>query len=235
MKQEFKRCLGWSLTVNEVDASALFKRALIDHPRDFWLHLHALRWTTDREARAGLALAALAVRPQSAGVYCSLAWNLQDRGDWRGALAAAERAIEINPNYSEGYVERGLALRGKKDLPGAAAALKRAIELEPGPGWARYCLGEVFQQQGRYAEAEQAYLGAIQAQPASSSAYALLAWLLATCPDDKARDGKRALEYATTACERSGWKDPWCRPVSGWSSSLPFWSRTPFTGGGLRP
>lgn len=35
-----------------------------------------------------------------------------------------------------------------------------------------------------------------------------LARLLATCPDDKARDGKRAVEYATTACERTGWKDP---------------------------
>jgi len=32
--------------------------------------------------------------------------------------------------------------------------------------------------------------------------------LLATCPDDKIRDAKRAVEYATTACERTVWKDP---------------------------
>jgi hypothetical protein len=37
-----------------------------------------------------------------------------------------------------------------------------------------------------------------------------LGWLLATCPDDKGRDDKLAVEYATKACERTGWKDPWC-------------------------
>src|SRR5262249_58466050 len=87
---------------------------------------------------------------------------------------------------------------------------QRAIEVDGGDFQARHGLGQVFQQEGRYAEAEQAYLGAIKAQPASAPAYDALARLLATCPDDKARDGKRAVEYATTACERTGWKDPLC-------------------------
>jgi tetratricopeptide (TPR) repeat protein len=62
------------------------------------------------------------------------------------------------------------------------------------------------QNQGRYVEAEQAYLGAIKAQPTFAQAYNDVAWLLATCPDDKVRDGKRAIVYATTACERTAWK-----------------------------
>ena len=32
------------------------------------------------------------------------------------------------------------------------------------------------------------------------------AWLWATCPDAKCRDGKRAVESATRACELSEWK-----------------------------
>ena len=32
------------------------------------------------------------------------------------------------------------------------------------------------------------------------------AWLWATCPDAKYRDGKRAVESATRACELSEWK-----------------------------
>jgi cytochrome c-type biogenesis protein CcmH/NrfG len=88
--------------------------------------------------------------------------------------------------------------------------LKRAIELDPRDFLVRYFLGEILQDHGRYVEAEQAYLGAIQAQPASARAYDGLARLLATCPDEKVRDGKRAVEYATTACERSGWNEPYC-------------------------
>src|SRR5262249_49421907 len=41
-------------------------------------------------------------------------------------------------------------------------------------------------------------------------AYRFLAQLLATCPDDKVRDGKRAVQYATTACELTDWKVPSC-------------------------
>jgi hypothetical protein len=49
---------------------------------------------------------------------------------------------------------------------------------------------------------------AIKTQPAFVAPYNSLARLLATCPDDKIRDGKRALEYATQACERTAWKVP---------------------------
>jgi tetratricopeptide (TPR) repeat protein len=35
-----------------------------------------------------------------------------------------------------------------------------------------------------------------------------LAWLLATSPDDAIRDGKRAIELATKACEVTEWKQP---------------------------
>jgi hypothetical protein len=32
---------------------------------------------------------------------------------------------------------------------------------------------------------------------------------LATCPDERQRDGKRAVVMATKACTISGWKDPY--------------------------
>ena len=34
-----------------------------------------------------------------------------------------------------------------------------------------------------------------------------LAWFLATCPDAAYRDGPRAMQLATEACEKSHWKD----------------------------
>jgi serine/threonine protein kinase/predicted Zn-dependent protease len=260
--------LGFLLQAKGLDTTkAMFERALLDHPRDFWLLLNASFFAEPAE-RIGLAHAALAIRPRSAMAYTQIAWYLRERGDCPVALVAADRVIEINPNYADGYFYRALALRDMKDLSGAIAAFRRAADLDPGkapPFWylgellqlqgdgaaaahayreaadrlgvllrdlkdqpgavaayqraverhpghtlVRYTLGQLFQQQGRYAEAEQAYLGAIKVQPTSVLAYDSLARLLATCPDDKARDGKRAIEYATTACERTGWKDPSC-------------------------
>jgi serine/threonine-protein kinase len=201
-------CLGWWLSLNGLDPTALFQRALLNHPRDFWLHLYAAMCTREPRIKFGLALALRAIRPQSAPAHMILAGNLQQRGYFPEALAAANRAIEINPNYALGYFYRGLALRDLKDLPGAIAAFDTAIKVDPGLAAARCSLGDVLQQHRRYAEAEQAYLGAIQAQPADYRSYHLLARILATCPDDKARDGKRAIEYATAACKLTGWKDP---------------------------
>jgi nucleotide-binding universal stress UspA family protein len=44
--------------------------------------------------------------------------------------------------------------------------------------------------------------------PRDAGSYNSYAWLLATCPDGRVRDGKKAIEYARRACELQGWKDP---------------------------
>jgi serine/threonine-protein kinase len=205
--------LAWWLATSDGDPTSLYARVLVDHPRDFWLHLHAAMNAKDPGLRVGLAQAAIAIRPGNAKGYYQLARGLQERGDWLESLVAVNRAIEINPSYAWSYYLQGCALRHKENLPGAVAAFQRAIDLDPGNHLPRHGLGQVLQQQGRYAEAEQAYLGAIQAQPTVFSSYHFLAWLLATCPNDNVRDGKRAVEYATSACERSNWKDPLCLDV----------------------
>src|SRR5262249_20796882 len=129
-------------------------------------------------------------------------WTLGDvfrlQGDGAAAADAYRKAAD-REGTAAAYHKLGSCLRDLHAQPGAVAAFRRAIEFDGGDFQARHSLGQILQQQGRYAEAEQAYLGAIKAQPASAPAYDALARLLATCPDDKVRDGKRAVEYATTA------------------------------------
>jgi tetratricopeptide (TPR) repeat protein len=276
--------LVWWLRANGADPTALIERILLDHPRDFWLHLNAAVCAMEPGVKVGLVLAALAIRPGSALAYSLLASYLRERGDAPEAVVAARRAIALNPNYCGSYHYLGLALRDTNDLPGAVvafkraaelesgfgvplwylgdvllhqgdepaavdayrkaadrycayaafwklggcspdlkmrlrdlkdqpkaiAALRRAIELDPGDFLLRYILGQVLQLQGQYAEAEQAYLGAIKAQHAWVPACDSLARLLATCPDEIIREGKRAVEYARTACEQTRWEDLVC-------------------------
>lgn len=44
--------------------------------------------------------------------------------------------------------------------------------------------------------------------PKSTYALSSTAWLLATCPEAKWRDGKKAVELATSACELTQWQEP---------------------------
>jgi tetratricopeptide (TPR) repeat protein/CHAT domain-containing protein len=62
--------------------------------------------------------------------------------------------------------------------------------------------------QQRYEEAITQYLKVLETAPKSVSAHNNLAWLLATCPTDRLRDGKKAVVHATKACELSEWKLP---------------------------
>jgi curved DNA-binding protein CbpA len=58
-----------------------------------------------------------------------------------------------------------------------------------------------------YTRALRDYEEAIRLDPNSNLACYRCAWLLATCPDSEIRDGKRAIQLATRACNLSGWKD----------------------------
>jgi HEAT repeat protein len=59
-------------------------------------------------------------------------------------------------------------------------------------------------------KAKKDYEDAIQREPKNARAHGSLAWLFASCPDAKWRNGKSAVEHATKACELTGWKTPSC-------------------------
>ncbi len=192
-------------------AVTAFKKAIELDPKYASAHRYLGAALLLQEDPAGAVAAlkkATELDPKSAATHNILGLALRVSKDLPGAVAACKKGVELDPNAAPGYLNLGLALLESKDLPGAVAANKKAIELDPGQFQAHYGLGMSHRSQGRYAEAERAYLGAIKAQPAFAPAYNSLAWLLATCPDDKVRDGKRAIEYATTACKLTGWKEP---------------------------
>jgi len=59
----------------------------------------------------------------------------------------------------------------------------------------------------KYNEAIDYYESAIEMDPSYARAYNALAWLLATCPTAEVRDGTKAVEAATKACELTKWND----------------------------
>jgi tetratricopeptide (TPR) repeat protein len=63
-------------------------------------------------------------------------------------------------------------------------------------------------ERGDYRRTVSAYREALKIDPTDGWALNGLAWLVATCPDSKYRNGSLAVELATRACERVKWAVP---------------------------
>lgn len=103
--------------------------------------------------------------------------------------------------------ERGNAAHDQKDYDRAIAEYTESIRLDPEASGAFIARGNSYSDKGDYIKAIADYEEAIRLSPDDADGYSSLAWLLATCRDAGLRDGKRAVELATTACELSDWKD----------------------------
>jgi tetratricopeptide (TPR) repeat protein len=72
--------------------------------------------------------------------------------------------------------------------------------------WAHLVRGRLRHGLGQYAGAIGDYEEAIRLSAGMTWALDALAWLLATCPVDEHRDGRRAVALARRACKRCGWR-----------------------------
>ncbi|HJT35806.1 MAG TPA: tetratricopeptide repeat protein [Pirellulales bacterium] len=110
-------------------------------------------------------------------------------------------AIRLNPEFKDAYCTRSLVYQAMGDSERALADCDRAIELastEPVPWNNR---GFIRMKRGEYAEAMADYRRAIDCGPHHPNAHKNLAWLLATCPDARFRNGLEAIRHARRALE----------------------------------
>lgn len=144
-----------------------------------------------------------------------------DKDDYDQAITHFTEAIRLDPkDYI--YNKRGNAYRKKGEYDKAIADFTEAIRLDPKSQWGYAHRGDAHFGKKDYEKALQDYGQAYRLDPQEPheffwhglgyhhNRYIGIAWLLATCPDDKVRDGKSAVAYATKACELSDWKDPHC-------------------------
>lgn len=68
--------------------------------------------------------------------------------------------------------------------------------------------GDAYLSVSKHAEAIKDYELAMKEEPDDTGILNNFAWVLATCPDEKVRNGKRAIEIATKACEMTKYSKP---------------------------
>ena len=144
-----------------------------------------------------------------------LAYN--GRGAARGRKKDHDQAIEdyseaiwLDPLCIAAYLSRGVEWQEKKENQKAIVDYNMAIRLDPENVHAYFRRARAWTALGAYAKAIADFDHAVQLDSQEPITYEHLAWLRATCPDARFRDGQKAVEVATRACELTAWKHPSC-------------------------
>jgi Flp pilus assembly protein TadD/cell division protein FtsN len=117
------------------------------------------------------------------------------------AIKAFSTAIDIIPLDYQSYNYRGVTWALKGDFDQAIADTSKAIEIRPRYAEAYNNRGFAHTQTGNLKSALNDYTRALEINPFFVDAYNNKAWILATCSDQRIRDGGQAVRLATKAVE----------------------------------
>ena len=216
-------------TANDYKLAENFFRQAIDLDRNFpdgysGLAMAELRSATIFRTR-GLAEAQssaerlarfpVALDGNNAFAHSCLSFALFGRGDHRGALAAADRALALSPNLASGYFQRGTALIYSGRPQEGIRDLQTSLRLEPrGPNLAQslYHMVTGFYFSRAYDHAVEAAEHLIQSFPEYPPSYR---WLAAAFGQLGCRaEAKEALGKALAIAPASF--EPFGRPHAAW-------------------
>jgi tetratricopeptide (TPR) repeat protein len=150
---------------------------------------------------------AIRLDSQYANAYIGRGLNWDSKGEHDKAIADYNEAIRFDPQSADAYNNRGLTWTKIGEYDKAIADYTEAIRLDPQDARAYNNRGVAWKRKGNYYEAIANYTEAIRLDPESAIRYSTLAWLLATCPDGKYRDGAKAVQLAGKACELTDYTD----------------------------
>lgn len=121
-------------------------------------------------------------------------------------LEQLERMHDLTPDDSGLSLRMALLYGAKNDAQRAVDAYSQTIAGEPQNWFAFQGRADTYLNLGQQDKAMEDYEQALKLDPANSGVLNNLAWLLSTSPEDKLRNGKRAIELATKACEVTEFK-----------------------------
>lgn len=130
----------------------------------------------------------------------------QDRLD--DAIADSNAAVQLAPRNARAFLERAIARKEKGQLDWALADLNEAVNLDPESAQAFLNLSIVRFLLRDFAGAYDSAETALKLAPSDKETLNHTAWLLATVPEARFRDGRRAVEYARQADQIAEGKDP---------------------------
>jgi tetratricopeptide (TPR) repeat protein len=149
---------------------------------------------------------ALKQRPDSDDVLRVWAMVTEKAGKTENAIGELREQVEADPDDGLAWLQLGLLYSAQHQPEKALDAYSAAIKIEPRREFTLQVRADTYLNQGMQKEAVADYEKALQLVPENSGVLNNLAWVLATSPEAKLRNGKRALELAAKACEVTNYK-----------------------------
>ncbi len=160
----------------------------------------------DHEQALADADEALRLKPEAPAVMRSRAMVLAGADKLEEATAQLEKSLEVDPKDVATRLQLGMFYNAQKKSDKALQSYSAVLADHPEQWMALRGRGDVLLNLGKHELAITDYEKAVRRRPEDSGILNNLAWVLATSPVDELRDGKRAIELATKACELTEYK-----------------------------
>jgi tetratricopeptide (TPR) repeat protein len=154
---------------------------------------------------------AIRLDPKCIAAYVGRGAAWRNSRNYDKAIADYSEAIWLDPLAISAYHERGLSWHAKKEYEKAIIDYDREIRLDPESAPAYTNRGFAWKALGQYGRALADFKEALERDSKNTCVLAGRASIWAACPDERFRDGKKALASATRACELSEWKSACCQ------------------------
>jgi tetratricopeptide (TPR) repeat protein len=131
----------------------------------------------------------------SAKAYYSLGVLMASAGRGTAAIERFTASLRYNPSYVEAHVGLADAMRRAGRVEASLAHYQEAIRISPrDAAYARFGSALALVRLGRYREARDSLTESLNLHPGHPELAMALARVLSAAPDDRVRDGERALE-----------------------------------------
>jgi cytochrome c-type biogenesis protein CcmH/NrfG len=150
---------------------------------------------------------ALEIDPKDADTHVLLGSALLQIGQTSLAGQHLEQAVVLGPDSFAAHLLLAKVRWFTADISGTRSAAENGLRVVPINTELHELLAAALAAEGRIDDAAQHYHIALRWQPNSVFALKGLARLLATCEDERSRDGEQAVRLARNACELTGGRD----------------------------
>ncbi|MEO0532036.1 MAG: tetratricopeptide repeat protein [Planctomycetota bacterium] len=127
--------------------------------------------------------------------------TLDELGRTDEAVAWLERLVAADPDRPELQLQLAVFYVDKQMAPEAIEVLTSVLDIDPGNELALRLRGDMLLYKGDHEAAVEDFEAVLELNPLDAGVLNNYAWTLATSPFDDVRDGEKAVELATKACE----------------------------------
>jgi serine/threonine protein kinase/Flp pilus assembly protein TadD len=194
------------------EAAKYLEKVQRRRPGDFWLNVELASCLSAVNVEDSIVYyrIAIALRPGSPMSHLALGVLLGNGQKDADAESCFREAIRLDWHDPFAHLNLALSLAKQGKYDEADESCRNAMSLKSSDPYPYHWLGGFLMERGKYAQAAATFEQGIAAAASDRELKHLkneLAWLLSTAPLDEVRDGKRAIELATQACQISNNKD----------------------------